>query len=195
VQPVGAVLHRGEAADRVAREAGRDRRVRAVAQQPQRDVHADLRPAAGEQRAAAGEVGAGVAARAVERRAVGTELVVERVDVDVALLAAVAPARLQQRARALPGDLRRERKAARLVVDPPRRAGRRRGGDGGVVGEDRGAPLGTALLLDGLEQPADRTPDRHRVRVLGRQLLGLREHAQRVGEAVGGDAVHVRTPA
>ena len=62
VDPVGAVLHRLEAADRVVGEARGDRRVGAVAQQPQRDVHADLRAAAGEQRAAAGEVGAGVAA-------------------------------------------------------------------------------------------------------------------------------------
>ena len=55
----------GEAAHRVVREAGGDRRVGAVAQQPQRDVHADLRAPAGEQRAPAGEVGAGVAPRVV----------------------------------------------------------------------------------------------------------------------------------
>jgi hypothetical protein len=45
--------------------------VRAVAQQAQRDVHPDLRPPAGEQRAAAGQVGARVAALVVARRAVG----------------------------------------------------------------------------------------------------------------------------
>ena len=65
IQPVGAVGHRREAAGGVARKARGDRRVGAVAQQPQRDVHADLRPPAGEQRAPAGEVGAGVAAGAV----------------------------------------------------------------------------------------------------------------------------------
>ena len=52
VQPVGAVVHRGEAAHGVVRKAGGDRRVRAVAQQPQRDVHADLGAPAGEQGAA-----------------------------------------------------------------------------------------------------------------------------------------------
>ena len=69
VEPVAAVGHRREAARRVLREAGRDRRVRAVAQQPQRDVHADLRAPAREQRAPPGEVGAGLAPLPVERRA------------------------------------------------------------------------------------------------------------------------------
>ena len=53
VQPVGAVGHRGETAHGVVREAGGDRRVGAVAQQSQRDVHADLGAAAGEQGAPA----------------------------------------------------------------------------------------------------------------------------------------------
>ena len=102
VQPLGAVVHRREAPCGVAREARRDRRLGAVAQQPQRDVHADLRAAAGEQRATAAEVGAGVAALVMTRRAVGTELVVERVDDLVALLADVAGTRLDQRAGASP---------------------------------------------------------------------------------------------
>ena len=80
VQPLGRVGQRGEAADRIAREPGRDRRVGAVAQQAQRDVHADLGATAGEQGALAGEIGAGVALRVAERRAVRAELVVERVD-------------------------------------------------------------------------------------------------------------------
>jgi hypothetical protein len=41
----------GEPAHGIAREAGRDRGVRAVAQQTQRDVHADLGAPPGEQRA------------------------------------------------------------------------------------------------------------------------------------------------
>ena len=80
VQPVGAVRHGGEAADRVGREPGGDGGVRAVPEQPQRDVHADLGAAAGQQRPPAGEVGAGVAAGAVDRGAVRAQLVVERVD-------------------------------------------------------------------------------------------------------------------
>ena len=78
-----------------------------------------------------------------------------------------------------------------LVVDPSGSAGRRRGGDRLVVRPDRRAPLGAALLLDGLEQLADRAPDLDRVGVLGGQLLDLGQDAQRVGEAVGVDAVHV----
>lgn len=51
VDPLVAVRHRLEAADRVVGEASGDGGVRTVAQQPQRDVHADLRAAAGEERA------------------------------------------------------------------------------------------------------------------------------------------------
>ena len=93
-EPVGAVGHGREAAHGVAREAGRDRRVRAVAQQAQRDVHADLRAAAGEQRALAGEVGARVALGVVQGRARRAELVVEGVDLRVA-----AACRCSRRAR------------------------------------------------------------------------------------------------
>ena len=60
IDPVRAVVHRGEAPDRVVREARRDRRVGAVAKQPQRDVHPDLGPAAGEQRAPSAQIGARV---------------------------------------------------------------------------------------------------------------------------------------
>ena len=49
VQPVGAVGHRGEAAHGIVRKAGGDRRVGAVAEQSQRDIHADLGAATGEQ--------------------------------------------------------------------------------------------------------------------------------------------------
>ncbi len=49
VDPVGAVLHGLETPDGVVREPGGDRQVGAVAQQPQRDVHADLGAASGEQ--------------------------------------------------------------------------------------------------------------------------------------------------
>jgi len=66
VDPVGAVIHRGESADRVGREACGDRRVRTVAQEPQRDVHPDLGAAAGEQSTPARQVGARVAFAAVE---------------------------------------------------------------------------------------------------------------------------------
>ncbi len=120
VQPVRAVLHRAEAAHRVVREARGDRRVRAVAQQPQRDVHADLRAPAGQQRAAAGQVGPGVAARVVERRAGGTELVVEGVDLAVALLADVTRARLDQHAAAAPANAAARRWSRRRCGRAPR---------------------------------------------------------------------------
>ena len=124
VQPVGAVGHGGEAADGVVREPGRDRGVGAVAEQPQRDVHADLGAAAGEQRAPPGQVGAGVPALPVERGAVRAELVVERVDPVVELLADVAGPGPAQRAGA--GALRRRAGAAR-------RWSRRRSGPGAPV--------------------------------------------------------------
>src|SRR3546814_7126169 len=50
VQPLRRVGETAEAANGVTRESRRDRRVRAVAEEPQRDVHADLRSSAGEQR-------------------------------------------------------------------------------------------------------------------------------------------------
>ena len=119
IEPLGAVVHRGEAPHRVVGEARRDRRVRAVAQQPQGDVHPDLGAAAGEQRAASGQVGARAAPLVVARRAGRTELVVERVDLDVAPLADVAAAGAQERAR-----LRRRRRSASARA----RASRRRSG-------------------------------------------------------------------
>src|SRR5437764_1021088 len=78
-----------EAPHRVRRKPRRDRGVRTVAQQAQRDVHPDLGPAPGEQSPAPAKVRAGLAPRMVERGAVGTELVVEGVDHPVALLADV----------------------------------------------------------------------------------------------------------
>ena len=185
VQPVGAVGHGGEAAGGVAREARRDRRVRAVAQQPQRDVHADLGAAAGEQRAAAVEVRAGVAAGVVAGRAGRTELVVEGVDLDVALLADVARAGLDERAGAAAVGLRCEREAGGLVVDAAVGAGGGGGGDRGVAGEDGRAALGAAAQLDGLEEPGGGVPDGDRVGVLGGEVVELRDRAQ-AGLEVGG---------
>ncbi len=154
IEPVGAVGHRGEAACGVAREARRDRRVRAVAQQPQRDVHADLRAAAGEQRAPARQVGARVAARVMVRRAVRAELVVEGVDLVEALLADVTRARAQQRPGRRAGRRRLQRQALRLVVDAAGRCRRGRRRDGRVGFEHRAPALGAATLLDGLEEAA-----------------------------------------
>ena len=156
VQPVGAVRHRGEAAHGVVGEAGGDRGVRAVAQQPQRDVHADLGAAAGEQRAPAGEVGAGVALGVVERRALRAELVVERVDLDVA-----AACRCSRRAgrSSVPGDRARSRvdtsgMPCGLVVDAAGRAGGGGRGDGAVGGRHR-VPLGwRRAFLTVLKMPA-----------------------------------------
>lgn len=118
VDPVRRVVHGLETADGVLREARGDGGVRAVAQQPQRDVHADLGAAAGEQGALAREVGADIALGAVQGGAVRTELVVEVVDLDVPGLAGVAGARALEYPRdpALLGDRRRQ-DALGLVVD------------------------------------------------------------------------------
>ena len=94
-----AVVHLGEAPDGVLREARRDRRVRAVAQEAQGDVHPDLGPPAGQQGAPPCQVRAGIAALVVERGTRRTELVVEGVDVDVSLLADVTRTRAQERSR------------------------------------------------------------------------------------------------
>ena len=115
----------------------RDGGVGPVAQQAQGDVHADLGAAAGEQRTPSGQVGARVPLRAVQPRAGRAELVVERVDLGVAVLAGVAGAGPPER----PGEggrrAGRQRQPEGLVVDPAGRTGGRRGGDGGVA--DAGA--------------------------------------------------------
>ena len=108
IQPVGTVVHRREAAHGVIGESGGDGGVRTVAQQPERDVHTDLRPPTGEQGGAAGEVGPGIAFGPVQSGAVRAELVVERVDHDVMVLADVAGPRAQERARRCTG--RRQQK-------------------------------------------------------------------------------------
>ena len=92
VQPVGAVLHGGEAPRGVLREARGDGGVRAVPEQAQGDVHADLGPAAGEQRAAAGQVRAGVALAVAEHGALRAQLVVEGIHLRVMVLADIAGA-------------------------------------------------------------------------------------------------------
>ena len=121
-----AVLHGGEAAHRVLGEARRDRRVRAVAEQPQRDVHPDLGAATGEQGALAGEVGALVALGVRAGRAVGAEPVVERVDERVVGLADVAAARVDELAGEGAGGVGDQGDAVGLVVDAHRRSGGRR---------------------------------------------------------------------
>ena len=96
VDPLGRVGQARESAHGVARKARRDRRVGAVAQQAQRDVHADLGATAGEQGALAREVGAGIPLGVAHRGAVGAQLVIERVDDRVRPLADVAGARLDE---------------------------------------------------------------------------------------------------
>ena len=51
-----------------------------------------------------------------------------------------------------------------------------------------------APLLDRLVEPAGGAPHGDRVRMLGRQPLDLREDAERIGEAIGVDAVHGSKP-
>ena len=191
IDPIGAVGHRREAARRVLREAGRDRRMRAVAQQPQRDVHADLRAPAGEQRASPGEIGAGLTALSVERRAVRAELVVEGVDLGVLAFALVTRSRADQRAG---GRARRARQldAARLVVDPPGCRRGRGGEDAAVGGGYRRSALGAAQLLHRLEDLRGRAAHRHRLGMLDRELLDAREHGQARLEVVAVDFRHKR---
>ena len=180
----------GEPADGVARETGGDRGVRAVAQQPQRDVHADLGAAAGEQRPLAGEVGAGVALRVAHRRAVRAELVVERVDERVVLLADVAGARFEQH----PGALLR---VAELEIGTPRVSSSIRSGApvavaamiGLVVGLDARARLELAHTLDFFEHRRGRIADRNEDGVGVVKLGDVGEHPQGHLELGGIDLV------
>ena len=191
VQPVGAVGHRGEAAHGVVRKAGGDGRVGAVAEQSQRDVHADLGAATGEQRAPAGEVGAGVALGAVERGALRAELVVERVDHGVVVLADVAGARPEQGARGGPDRSGHQRQACGLVVDAAGRTGGG-GGDDGVVGGRHRVALGVAAgLLHRLEDAGGGPAHGDGIGVLGRQRLDVGQHLQADVELVGVDRGHV----
>ena len=140
------VLHRGEAAHRVLGEARRDRRVGAVAEQPQGDVHPDLRAATREQGALAGEVGALVALGVRAGRAVRAEPVVERVDERVVVLADVAAARVDQLARERAGRVGHQGDSLGLVVDAHRRSRGRRLDDL-PVGLALGPRLGVAPVL------------------------------------------------
>jgi len=103
---------------------------------------------------------------------------VERVDVDVTGLAGVAGARLQKPPGERAGGVRHQLQTLGLVVDALGGAGRRQGGDCAVIGQHLVAPLGTAFLLDTLEDSRGRPPDCHGVRVLGRQLVRLGQHPQ-----------------
>ncbi len=72
MNPVVAVFHRFESADRVVGgESCRDGQMCAVTQQAQRDVHADLRAAAGQKCASAGEISAGITFAAAGGSAIG----------------------------------------------------------------------------------------------------------------------------
>ena len=135
VDPLGGVFERGESAYGVVREPRGDREVRAVAEQPQRDVHADLRAATGEQRPAPGEVGALVALGVRQGGTARAEPVVERVDEGVVVLADVAAAGVDQLAGEGAGASRGQQDALGLVVDAHRRPGGRGLGDRAVVSE------------------------------------------------------------
>ena len=94
VAPVVEVGLPGVARGRVAREARRDDQVRACSQQLDPGLVADLHAPAGEQRDATAQVGRLAPLAVVEIAAVAAQLVVERVDLEVALLADVAVLRL-----------------------------------------------------------------------------------------------------
>lgn len=193
VQPVRGVVHRLEAADGVLGETGGDRGVRAVAQQPERDVHADLGAAAGEQRALAGEVGAGVAAGPVLGGAVLAELVVEVVDLGVALLADVAGAGPLE----YPGDgallgARGGQQALGLVVDALGGPGGGGLGDRLVVGGLGSAALLAAALLDRAVDVRGGPADRDRVGVVDVQLVEFLQYVEAERQPFGVDTGAVR---
>jgi len=118
VDPVGVVLHRHEAADGVVGEPGGDGGVSPVAEQTQRNVHADLGAAAGEQRPPSVEVGASIPSAVVQLGTRRAQLVIERVHRLVVLLADVTGARAEQGARRCAGCIRRQRDALRFIIDP-----------------------------------------------------------------------------
>jgi hypothetical protein len=161
--------------------------VRAVAKQAQRDVHADLGAAAGEQRALAGQVRALVALAVGERRAGRAEPVVERVDERVVVLADVAAPRVDQLARERALHRGDQRDALGLVVDAHRGAGGGRLGHGPVGGELGLALAGTALALERLVHVRGGVLDRPDVGVVVGQLVQLLEHADRDGQVLGVD--------
>ena len=191
VQPVGAIGHHREAAHGVVRKTGGDGRVGAVAEQSQRDIHADLRAATGEQGAPTFEVGSSVALGAVEYGALRAELVVEGVDHGVAVLAHVAGARPEQRACDGANRSRHQWQAPSLVVDA---AGCTGGGSGGhgVVGGCHCATLGIAAgLLDRLEYARRGPTHSDGIGMLGRQRLDVGQHLQANVELVRVDRIHV----
>jgi hypothetical protein len=163
--------------------------VRSIPEQPERDVHADLCPAAGQQGRLAGEVGSGVALGVTHGGAVRAELVVERVDDRERLLADVAGSGLQEYARCGRGDSDGERDTAGLVVDAVRRTGRGRGNHRPVGIRDLRTLLEAAALLDRLEHAGRRPADGDEIRMLLVDPVHRREDAEghlEVGRVDGG---------
>ena len=151
VQPVGRVLKGREPAGGVPGETGGDGGVRAIAQQPQGDMHADLGPPAGEQRAFAVQVGPGLAAFAPGRGAVRAQVVVEGVHGGVALLADIAASgALVAACGVLLGGCRQVQPQG-FVIQPGWRAGGGALDHGPVRSGDRRPFLGFAVPFGGLE--------------------------------------------
>ncbi len=188
VQPVGRVLLCRKASRGIVREPRRDRQVGAVAQEHQRDVHADLGAPAGEQGPAAGEVGALVALGVAQLGAVGAQPVVEGVDDGVLGLADVAAARLDQLAGVRAPGRRDQREALGLVVDAQRRTGGGAGEHRLVVVDLRLTGLAAAGLAHLLVHAARGAFDRLQVGVAGVEVRELGQDAQGGGQVVGVDA-------
>ena len=151
VQPILGVVHCREAANGIARKPGGDGGMGAVAQQPQGDIHADFGTAAGEQCALAGEVGASVTLGVTGEGAARAELVVERVDHGVLLLADIAGARNEQLTGGRRAGTQGKLGTPGLVVDAGGRAGGGGSDDAAIgVGDDR-AFLDATHHLDRLE--------------------------------------------
>ncbi len=176
VDPVRGVLKRGKAACGVAREARGDGGVGTVAQQAQGDVHADLGASAGEQRALAGQVGAGVAAFAAGRGALRAQVVVEGIHGGVALLADVAAARLDVLAGGVLVGGRAQVQAEGLVVQALRGTGGGAFNDGAVGRVDGRSLLVLAVALGGLEHLAGRAAHGNVALVLGLEPVHQAQH-------------------
>ena len=179
VQPVCRIGQAREAANGIPRKAGRDGGVGAIPQQSQRDIHADLGATAGEQGALATEIGARVSLSVIERRATRAELVIERVDSGVRLLADITGARFDEFACRRRRCARRNGDAASFVIDAVCCTGGGRCDDVTVGVSDCGPFLETALLLHRFEHRCRRAAYCHKVGVLFIHAYHLAQHLQR----------------
>ncbi len=127
-----------------------------------------------------------------ERRALGAQLVVERIHLGVVLLADVAGTRFQQGARDRSLARGRERDPSGLVVDTVGSARCRRRHDVAVGLGDELAFREPPLFLDRLEHPGGRPSHRDEVRMLVIEFVQRAQHLESDPELLGVDAARGR---